>query len=104
MGEPMVANPNRAWLQQLRARIASDATVRGALDATAAAMGGKHVWTGSVADTWGAEVSGRKQRLGQLAQRLLSEVDGALARQPEQVTETEARSMRHDRAHDYYYS
>jgi hypothetical protein len=98
-----VTNPEYTDLENLRSRIATAAPgLKAALDKPAQDMGGGKVWTGPVADTFGQEVSGRKQRLSSLVESLTSAVDAKLRSTPKECTLQEATNYHRYRRMDRY--
>jgi hypothetical protein len=93
--EPEVDNPIYTDLLRLRDWVRGIApTLGGALDASAAAMGGNQVWTGPTARDWNQELAGRKSRLSTAAGRLEAAVDEKLATVDPKIPASAARMIR----------
>ncbi|WP_283133566.1 hypothetical protein [Rhizohabitans arisaemae] len=93
--EPMVENPLHVNLIRLRARLVEEAeTLRGALGKAESDMGGGQVWVGPSADRWKDELGGRRAQLKRAVERLLGDVDEALARHPAMVPAHQAELIR----------
>lgn len=98
--EPMVPNPRRRRLITLLGEVRQQADVLAtALDKGAQDMGSGQVWTGTTGSAFQREIEGRKQRLHQQVGRLEGIINAAIAREPEKITTTEARSQ-----HNAYYN
>jgi hypothetical protein len=96
--EATVPNPAIADLKSLKARLVGEfATLSNTLKTTNSDMGAKKVWVGSVADTWGKEIDGRRTRIQQLLGKLVPIIDAEIQSLPEKVTPLDAKLYHMDR-------
>jgi hypothetical protein len=91
----MIDNPRLADLKSLRTYIATHTSaMEGALKRAASDIGGKgdnQSWVGAAADRWRADANGNRTRIKAEVDRLLAEVDKAIAHCPAKVTVNEAK-------------
>lgn len=94
----MVDNPNRGWLQDLLNRVnAVEPEMYKALDDAAEKMGSGKVWTspaGTAGDTFKHDAQGRQQQLHRIIGNLAAEVKAALNKEPMQMPQSEANTLR----------
>lgn len=93
--EPEVDNPIYTDLVRLRDHVRGIAgSLGGALDSSAAAMGGGNVWTGPTARGWNQELAGRKARLSQAAANLEADINDVLSAVDPKIPASAARMIR----------
>jgi hypothetical protein len=94
-----VPNPQLADLKRLRAEWTAQADkVRTALDRAAQDFGGGEVISGAWRDKQAPEITGRKDRVHQLVDKVLAAIDAAIKAQPAEVPESQAKMYRWMRA------
>jgi len=88
-------NPYLTDLQNLKSRLTAEvAKLNDSLKTTCSDMGGGKVWVGKTADTWSADVDGRRKRVQTLVGKLIPIVEAEISKTPPKVTPVEAKLYR----------
>jgi hypothetical protein len=95
--EPMVDNPQRQALETLKANLQREThELTKLLQGAETDTGPQGTWVGPTAASWHTEIAGRRKDLGIQLAKLVPEVQAAIDRCPQQVTQSQAKSMRAD--------